>query len=110
MMNFSGNEYWDAARTKRKGLWRTPTREEFSELINKCQWDWTVLNGITGYNITGPNGNSIFLPFLRVNFAYWSSSSTDSKVGTFVGCLLSNGPFIDSAERYLGLLIRPVID
>lgn len=35
-----------------------PTMGQYEELIDECQWSW---NG-SGYNITGPNGNSIILP------------------------------------------------
>ena len=39
-----------------------PTSAEMLELKNKCTWKWTSVNGVNGYQITGPNGNSIFLP------------------------------------------------
>lgn len=43
--------------------WRMPTKEEFQELIDKCEWEWTKEAGsYWGYRVTGPNGNSIFLP------------------------------------------------
>ena len=32
------------------------------ELTSLCLWEWIKLNGISGYKVTGPNGNSIFLP------------------------------------------------
>jgi len=52
----------DVASVKWGGNWRMPTTEEQQELINKCTWTWTTLNGVNGYRVTGPNGNSIFLP------------------------------------------------
>ena len=45
-----------------------PTKEQFEELINQCTWKWMDKNGVFGYKITGPNGNSIFLP----HAGYWS--------------------------------------
>ena len=42
--------------------WRTPTQTELEELKNKCTWKWTTQNGVNGYKVTGPSGNSIFLP------------------------------------------------
>ena len=39
-----------------------PTMKEFQELIDNCDWKWTTQNGENGYKVTGPNGNSIFLP------------------------------------------------
>ena len=31
-----------------------------SELISQCKWEWQ--EDKTGYLVTGPNGNSIFMP------------------------------------------------
>ena len=45
------------------GSWVTmPTVEEFEELFSECKKEWTEQDGIAGYKLTGPNGNSIFLP------------------------------------------------
>lgn len=42
--------------------WHTPTRGQMEELIDKCTWEWTQVTGTHGYRVTGPSGNSIFLP------------------------------------------------
>ena len=42
--------------------WRMPSQEQFAELRNQCTWTWTTKNNVNGYEVTGPNGNSIFLP------------------------------------------------
>ena len=52
----------DAAAVNMGGSWRMPTYYELVELKTECTWTWTTLNGINGYNVEGPNGNSIFLP------------------------------------------------
>ena len=52
----------DAARQIWGGNWRVPLPEEIEELIAECEWTWTVLNNVNGYEVKGPNGNSIFLP------------------------------------------------
>ncbi len=52
----------DIATVKWGSKWRIPTGEMYEELINKCKWVWTELDGHSGYRITGPSGNSIFLP------------------------------------------------
>ena len=39
--------------------WRMPTVDEFKELMDKCKWHWVG----NGYVVTGPNKNSIKLPF-----------------------------------------------
>lgn len=52
----------DAPRENWGGSWRLPTTAEFEELSQKCSWKWD--SNKKGYKITGPNGNSIFLPAL----------------------------------------------
>ena len=42
--------------------WSVPSTDNFNELIDNCKWEWTKLNDVKGYHITGLNGNSIFLP------------------------------------------------
>lgn len=59
--NISGTSY-DVAHVKWGGSWRMPTLDEIKELCNKCFWEWTTVNGVNGQKVTGPNGNSIFLP------------------------------------------------
>lgn len=39
-----------------------PTAELFEELFTLCKTEWTEQDGVAGYKVTGPNGNSIFLP------------------------------------------------
>ena len=52
----------DAAHVNWGGTWRMPTYDECNELIDNCTTTWTSLNGVVGCLVTGPNGNSIFLP------------------------------------------------
>jgi hypothetical protein len=39
-----------------------PTVADFEELFSLCTKEWIEQDGVTGYKLTGPNGNSIFLP------------------------------------------------
>ena len=51
--------------TKRLGVkWRTPTREEFEELILKCKWEKCLKPNTNehAFKVIGPNGNSIIIP------------------------------------------------
>lgn len=75
----------DAATVNMGDNWRLPTIEEQQELIDECTWTWTTLNGVEGYNVEGPSGNSIFLPTAGYMYggglenvdrvgAYWSNS------------------------------------
>ena len=59
--NISGSRY-DVARQRWGGGWKLPTKSQWEELINRCTWTWTTQGGHSGYKVTGPNGNSIFLP------------------------------------------------
>lgn len=52
----------DAAHVRWGDGWRIPTLSETQALLDSCEWEWTELNGINGYQVTGPSGNSIFLP------------------------------------------------
>jgi hypothetical protein len=52
----------DAAHVNWGKKWRTPNLNDFTELKKHCLWEWTSLNGVNGCTVTGPNGNSIFLP------------------------------------------------
>lgn len=42
--------------------WRMPTKDELHELATECNWASATLNNKSGWQVTGPNGNSIFLP------------------------------------------------
>ena len=52
----------DVAHVKWGDSWRMPTFDEIMELLDECSWQWTAVNGVNGQKVTGPNGNSIFLP------------------------------------------------
>lgn len=60
-LDISETEY-DVAHVEWGGDWRIPTSLEMTELYNRCTWTRTSVNGRDGYEVTGPNGNSIFLP------------------------------------------------
>ena len=87
--DISGNPQYDAATANWGGAWRMPTRSEIGELIENCTWEWTSLNGVNGYKVTGPNGNSIFLP--AAGFRYGTSSGY---VGSYGG-YWSSTPYED---------------
>ena len=81
---YTFDEASSAARSMGRG-WRLPTKAELEELNNKCTWSWTG----SGYRVTGPNGNSIYLPAAGHHYRqfithgdsygfYWSSTPYDS--------------------------------
>lgn len=52
----------DIASVELGGKWRMPTVEEYQELADQCQWEWTKVNGVIGKKATGPSGKSLFFP------------------------------------------------
>ena len=62
MEDIGGNPQYDAARAIWGSTWRLPSREEIEEIVAECTWEWTTIDGMNGYKITGPNGNHIFVP------------------------------------------------
>ena len=52
----------DAAYINWGPSWRMPTYEQQQELAEQCTWTWTTRLGVNGQLVTGPNGNTIFLP------------------------------------------------
>ncbi len=65
------------------------------KLIDRCNWEWTKINGVDGQKVTGPNGNSLFLPAAGY---YYSTSFKD--LGSFGGYWsnMFNSNCLDSAE------------
>ncbi len=52
----------DAATVILGEQFRMPTLKQVKELVTECSSEWTTLGGVNGFKVTGPNGNSIFLP------------------------------------------------
>lgn len=112
----------DAAYSYKGDGWRMPTSEEFNELLYWCTWEWTSLNGVYGYKVTGPNGNSIFLPAAGYR-SDWSTYSTGSLGYYYTSSLnTSNNPtahnlffnqyesFMTYESRCYGFSVRAVKD
>ena len=98
----------DAAAQLLGNGWRMPTPEEDYDM------------GVGGLRVTGPNGNSIFMPFagrmygsiLFQNNAsgyYWTSSLNEkANVQAKYLCIAPNGQEVTCYNRYFGFSIRPV--
>ena len=120
--DFSGNATYDAARANWGSTWRMPTKAEMQELDNNCTWTWTTQNGVNCYEVTGPNGNSIFLPAagwcygsarddVGADGLYWSSTphESDTNFAYFLG-FYSGYRSVNWAPRSDGFTVRPVSD
>ncbi len=110
----------DAACVYWQNDWRMPTKEEVDELLEKCQWEWTEQNGVEGTRITGPNGNSIFLPttgcynhtgfdMKGVKGYFWTSSiDPENPQNSYYLCFRKDAIANDLAGRMAGRTVRPV--
>ena len=113
---------WKKAVRKQNSTWRLPTKAELLELWYKCTWEWTTQNGVKGYKVTGPNGNSIFLPAAGRRYGsslsiageygrYWSSTPFESNSNYAYGLgFYGSGHSVDWYRRYYGLSVRPVAE
>ena len=112
----------DTARENWGGSWRMPTIAEFEELRDKCEWKLTSQGGHKGYKVTGPNGNSIFLPaagwrsgtdtdYVGEDGYYWSSTLSSSNSGNARYLYFNSGGHGTSYfYRSYGRSVRPVTD
>ena len=110
---------YDAATANWGGNWRMPTLNEIKELLDECTWEWTTMNGVYGRKVTGPNGNSIFLPaagyrydtslyFAGSGGYYWSATpGSGSNCAYYLFFYSGNGGW-DGYYRYYGFTVRPV--
>lgn len=125
---FSGSSTYDVARVKWGGSWRMPTIDEFKELRTNCTWVWTTICGINGDLVTGPNGNTIFLPAggekeysshydkETVGY-YWTTSQMDPNAASTIAYnysfnknFSSGSPSYGSNQRFKGFTVRAVIE
>ena len=79
----------DAAYVNMGPAWRMPSNSQQTELIQKCTWQWTTINGVNGRLVTGPNGNSIFLPAAGERF--YSSLLEVGSMSEYWSCELGLG-------------------
>ena len=110
----------DAAHVNWGGSWRIPTEAEQLALVNNCTWTWTTQNGVNGYKVTGPNGNSIFLPaagyiddtlpsYVGERGDFWASSlSLNSPRNAYYVFFRSNAVSVNYSYRNYGRSVRPV--
>lgn len=110
----------DAATVALGSPWRMPTYDDFLELLDHCTWTRTSVNGKKGFNVVGPNGNSIFLPAAGwrygaslknagTNGRYWSSSLHSGFSSSAYDLIFdSTYPDLLYTARYNGGSVRPV--
>ena len=91
LSSYAGDAKYDLATAKWGEGWYTPTKEQWDELIEYCDWDYVMINGINGVIFTSKKTyNYIFLPstgytddetykliHTKYNGQYWSSTGTN---------------------------------
>ena len=108
----------DAAYVNWGNEWRMPTKEQLDELLNKCTWTIKTIGDVTGYDVEGSNGNTIFLPItgwriddmLLEGGAYWSRSSNPDDVGGAYYLGWDDWGWYEYGGRTDGQCIRPVVN
>ncbi len=115
----------DAAIAKWGQEWRMPSKAQIDELVSKCTWTWTTRNGVNGYEVVGPNGNSLFLPAngFHAGASLYDSSTTGYYWSREINTERSNNAFVlyyysggggyvgtSNGNRQCGRCVRPVLN
>lgn len=109
---------------------RMPSVLEIKELFENCTLDWEVgYHGVNGYLLTGPNGNTLFLPASgcysvmpsdiggKDTFVYFWSRSLftrdyvkDPYMYAYNVMVLQSEISLGHSYRFFGMPVRPVAD
>ena len=112
----------DVAHVQWSGSWRMPTKAELDELRYECDWEWITMNGVNGFQVTGSNGNSIFLPAAgyrdgtdvndRGSYGYyWSATLNEyDSSGAYYLVFGSGSHGWSNYPRLHGRTVRPVTE
>ena len=112
--------------------WRMPTKEDFEEMGQNCQFKRAYLKGVYGLIIIGPNGNYMFAPAAGVTLLgrhskeidiikeeigyYWSSTIYEgedpisSAMEVWTGAFSETNILLSNFPSVFGASIRPVYD
>ena len=114
---------YDAASHIMGGDWRMPTKDEFQELYNNTNKEWTQVNSVNGWKFTSRTDTSkyIFIPAAgyrdndsvsnRGDSGYvWSSSlNTSGPDSAWELDFNSGNCYVLNLSRYYGLSVRGVL-
>ena len=123
----AGNPAYDIATNLWNERWQIPTQEQWQELIDSCTWVYNKASdsehGVYGYTVTGPNGNSIYLPMYDYVIAggtvetsnssgyYWTATEYQYGGGSEAQYIYvySGGKRFDEEYKYYQMTVRPVL-
>lgn len=115
----------DVATVKWGAKCRMPSKSDFEELKEKCEWIWQEdYQGRSGFIVIGPNGSNLFLPETKMVSGnhvrgggeyYWTRNLGNDYSDYYVSydrAYYFNYPegCIDICERWCGLPVRPVAE
>ena len=111
---------YDVAHVRWGGSWIMPSYYIQEELVNYCTQEWTTVNGVNGFLVTGPSGGQIFLPAAGVRWDgdiyyagsdghYWlSTQHPDYYDGAYCLIFFSGCWNCYNGGRYSGRSVRAV--
>ena len=118
---YAGNAQHDLATAKWGEGWYTPTKQQWDELVEHCDWDYVMINGIYGVLFTSTKTyNYIFLPstgytddetyklkYTTYNLAYWSSTGYSNN-GAHAYIANYEQGYMTITNRYVAHCVRAV--
>ena len=121
LSSYAGDAKYDLATAKWGEGWYTPTKEQWDELIEYCDWDYVMINGINGVIFTSKKTyNYIFLPstgytddetyklkYTTYNLAYWTSTGLHTNGAHSYIANYEQG-YMTTTNRYVAHCVRPV--
>ena len=118
--DISKNKTYDRAYAYNTG-YCLPTAAQWNELITKCTWTAATVNSVKGYNVKGPSGKTIFLPFSGCSYDgknygsgsygyYWTANNVSSDVSKAQAGYVKSGTAttVANLNRRTGVAIRAV--
>ena len=119
--SYAGNAEYDLATLQWGEDWYTPTLQQWEELIEHCQWEYVMINGINGVLFTSHKTyNTIFLPstgytddetyklkYTTYNLAYWTSTGSRTNGAHSYIANYEQG-YMTTTNRYVAHCVRAV--
>lgn len=95
----SGTQYDIAQKNLGRG-WRLPLKAELEELFAFCTKEASSVNGVSGVKLTGPSGNSIFIPLSGMGIPKDGPAGSYSISSRDKGYLMSGESYKNSGSRF----------
>lgn len=121
LASYAGDPQYDLATAQWGEGWYTPSLQQWEELIQYCDWDYVMINGINGVLFTSTKTyNTIFLPstgytddetyklkYTTYNLAYWTSTGLHTNGAHSYIANYEQG-YMTTTNRYVAHNVRAV--